>query len=75
MHGVGRGRDGRRGDRADRSVVNIIGYTGTSRLRLLVFIAIGDLLLRLAVIAFGAISAWDPSLLTAQPGPLQLPRR
>jgi APA family basic amino acid/polyamine antiporter len=48
------------------AVLNVIGYTGSSRLRLLIVIALADLLLRLAIIVIGLIVVWDPSALTAQ---------
>jgi APA family basic amino acid/polyamine antiporter len=48
------------------AVLNMVGYTGSSRLRALIVVALGDLVLRLTVIVVGLIVVWDPSLLTAQ---------
>lgn len=47
-------------------LVNMIGYTGSSRLRALILVALADLTLRLVIIVVGLIVVWDPSLITAQ---------
>jgi APA family basic amino acid/polyamine antiporter len=48
------------------AVLNMIGYTGSTRLRALIVVALADLVLRVAIIVVGVIAVWDPSLLTAQ---------
>jgi len=48
------------------SVVNVVGSTGRVRQRLFVVLALADLFLQVAVIAVGAIVAFEPDLLTAQ---------
>ncbi len=48
------------------AVLNMSGYTGSSRLRVLIVVALADLALRVAIIAVGVIVVWDPSLLTDQ---------
>ncbi|MDX6616544.1 MAG: basic amino acid/polyamine antiporter, family [Solirubrobacterales bacterium] len=46
--------------------LNMIGYTGSSRLKALIVVALGDLALRVAIIVVGVIVVWNPSLLTDQ---------
>jgi basic amino acid/polyamine antiporter, APA family len=48
------------------TLVNIVGFTGQARQRLLVVLALADLGLQVVVIAVGAVVALDPDLLTAQ---------
>ena len=48
------------------TLVNIVGFTGQARQRLLVVLALADLGLQVVVIAVGAVVALDPELLTAQ---------
>jgi APA family basic amino acid/polyamine antiporter len=48
------------------SAINILGLTGRGHQRFLIFLALGDLLLQLLVIAVGAVVAMHPGLLTAQ---------
>jgi APA family basic amino acid/polyamine antiporter len=48
------------------TLVNIVGFTGQARQRLLVVLALADLGLQLTVIVVGAVVALDPDLLTAQ---------
>jgi APA family basic amino acid/polyamine antiporter len=48
------------------AIVNLVGYTGSSRLRLLIVIALADLALRAVLIVAGLIISWDPGAITAQ---------
>ncbi|MFN2613025.1 MAG: amino acid permease [Solirubrobacterales bacterium] len=48
------------------AAVNMVGYTGSGRLRVLIVVALADLALRLVIIVAGLIVVWDPALLTDQ---------
>ena len=48
------------------AVLNIVNVTGRTRQIRLVFVALADLVLQLAVIVVGVIVVWNPDLLTAQ---------
>ena len=55
------------------AAINIAGFTGSRRQRLLTMIAIGGLLLLLAVIVVGAITSWDFGAVTDGLDPFSSP--